>query len=59
MFMSYGELLFMFCVTLGWAIMTLLLFVANYRLLNENRYLKSRLRAWRKACATRHAEVPF
>lgn len=59
MFMSYSELLFMFCVTLGWAGMTVLLFIANWKLLQENRYLKGRLRAWRKACATRHAEVPF
>lgn len=59
MFMSYSELLFMLCITLGWVALTILLFIANYKLLMDNRFLKNRLRAWRKACATRHAEVPF
>ena len=32
---------------------------ANYLLLQENRYLKSRLRAWRQSCQHSHVEVPF
>ena len=59
MFISYGDLIAMFiCATVS-AIMLALLFTANYTLLRENRYLKGRLRAWRKQCARRHTEVPF
>jgi hypothetical protein len=32
---------------------------ANIHLLNENRFLKERLRAWRKSCQHNHTEVPF
>lgn len=32
---------------------------ANYLLLKENRFIKSRLQAWRKACQHSHVEVPF
>ncbi len=32
---------------------------ANIHLLNENRFLKGRLRAWRQACQHSHVEVPF
>jgi hypothetical protein len=41
------------------AFMLVILFIANYSLLKQNRYLKSRLRSWRKACARGHAELPF
>jgi hypothetical protein len=43
-------------VSLG---MLVLLFIANYTLLKENRYLKSRLQAWRQSCQRDHVEVPF
>lgn len=59
MFISYGDLIGMLICGSVSAVMLVLLFIANYQLLRENRYLKQRLRAWRKACATRHAEVPF
>lgn len=59
MFISYGDLIAMFICTIVVGFMLVMLFIANYTLLRENRYLKSRLRAWRKACANRHAEVPF
>ena len=39
--------------------MLVLLFIANYTLLKDNRYLKSRLQAWRKSCQHSHVEVPF
>lgn len=32
---------------------------ANYTLLQQNKYLKSRLQAWRKSCQREHVEVPF
>lgn len=32
---------------------------ANYILLRQNKYLKSRLQAWRKSCQREHVEVPF
>jgi hypothetical protein len=59
MFISYNDLIaLLICGTVS-AVMLVLLFIANYQLLQQNRYLKSRLRAWRRACAARHAEVPF
>lgn len=32
---------------------------ANYLLLKENRYVKSRLQAWRQSCQREHTKVPF
>jgi hypothetical protein len=32
---------------------------ANIHLLNENRFLRGRLRAWRESCQHNHVEVPF
>jgi len=32
---------------------------ANYQLLQDNKYIKSRLRAWRKSCQRNHTKVPF
>ena len=39
--------------------MLILLFIANYTLLKQNRYLKSRLQAWRQSCQREHVKVPF
>jgi hypothetical protein len=39
-------------------IMMFILAFANVQLLQENRFLKQRLRAWRQACRN-HVEVPF
>jgi invasion protein IalB len=39
-------------------IMMFILAYANAILLQENRFLKQRLRAWRKSCQN-HVEVPF
>lgn len=39
-------------------IMMFILAFANTHLLQENRYLRRRLRAWRKSCEN-HVEVPF
>ena len=59
MFISYGSLIGMLICVAIISVMLFLLFAANYTLLRENRYLKGRLRAWRKDCARRHTEVPF
>lgn len=59
MYLSTTEALFMIVCGSIVACMTALLFIANYTLLKQNRYLKSRLQAWRKSCANRHVEVPF
>jgi hypothetical protein len=32
---------------------------ANYQLLQDNKYIKSRLRAWRRSCEKNHVKVPF
>ena len=39
-------------------LMIFILSFANTTLLQENRFLKQRLRAWRTACRN-HTEVPF
>ena len=39
-------------------IMMFILAFANVQLLQENRFLKQRLRAWRKSCQN-HVEIPF
>ena len=39
-------------------IMMFILAYANARLIEENRYLRRRLRVWRKSCEN-HVEVPF
>lgn len=59
MYISASESVFMIICGGIMGFMLLMLFIANYTLLKQNRYLKSRLRAWRKACERRHAEVPF
>jgi hypothetical protein len=38
--------------------MLFILAYANARLIEENRYIRQRLRAWRKSCEN-HVEVPF
>jgi hypothetical protein len=59
MYLSATDFMAMFIAGSAMTLLMILLLIANYQLLKENRYLKERLRAWRKACATRHAEVPF
>jgi hypothetical protein len=39
-------------------VMIMVLAYANAKLIEENRYLRRRLRAWRKSCEN-HVEVPF
>ena len=39
-------------------LLIIILAFANVQLLQENRFLKQRLRAWRKSCQN-HVEVPF
>jgi hypothetical protein len=39
-------------------VMLFILAYANARLIEENRYIRQRLRAWRKSCEN-HVEVPF
>jgi hypothetical protein len=39
-------------------VLIIVLAYANTVLLQENRFLKQRLRAWRKSCQN-HVEVPF
>lgn len=59
MFITTNDLIAMtICASVSLGAM-ILLFIANYMLLKENRYLKSRLQAWRKSCQHNHAKVPF
>jgi hypothetical protein len=59
MFISIGTAI---ALTIALAVSLFLVIVttyANYVLLQDNRYLKSRLYAWRKSCQHSHVEVPF
>jgi hypothetical protein len=59
MFISLGTAI---ALTIALAVSLFLVIVttyANYLLLQHNKYLKSRLSAWRKSCQHSHVEVPF
>ena len=58
MTLSYGEVLAITIALGASIIMMFMLAFANIHLLQENRFLKQRLRAWRKSCQN-HVEVPF
>jgi hypothetical protein len=58
MTLSYGDLVAITIALGASIIMMFILAFANVQLLNENRFLKQRLRAWRKSCE-KHVEVPF
>ena len=58
MTLSYGEIV---AITRALGASIILMFIltfANIQLLQENRFLKQRLKAWRKSCQN-HVEVPF
>ena len=59
MYLSAADFMAMFIAGSAVTLLMILLLIANYQLLQQNRFLKSRLRAWRQACANRHAEIPF
>jgi hypothetical protein len=59
MFISETQLLVMLICASVMAGMMTLLFIANYRLLKDNRFLRSRLSVWRKRCQREHVEKPF
>jgi hypothetical protein len=59
MFISLGTAI---ALTIALAVSLFLVIIttyANYLLLQENKYIKSRLRAWRQSCQHSHVEVPF
>ena len=59
MYLTTGDIV---AITIALVTSIALIFItifANIHLLNENRFLKERLRAWRKSCQHNHAEVPF
>lgn len=59
MYLTTGD---MIAVTIALVTSMVLLFIvtfANIHLLNENRFLRQRLRAWRQSCQHNHTEVPF
>jgi len=58
MTLSYGDMVAITIALGACIVMLIVLTYANIQLLNENRFLKARLRAWRKSCQN-HAEVPF
>jgi hypothetical protein len=59
MYLTSGD---MIAIVIALVTSMALLFIvtfANIHLLNENRFLKGRLRAWRRTCQHNHVEVPF
>jgi hypothetical protein len=58
MYLTQGDIIAI-TIALGFSLVLILIMLyANVQLLNENRFLKQRLRAWRKSCE-KHVEVPF
>jgi hypothetical protein len=58
MYMDTGTLIGI-TIALGASLfMIFILAYANAKLIEENRYLRRRLQAWRKSCEN-HVEVPF
>jgi hypothetical protein len=58
MYMDTGTLIGI-TIALGASLfMIFILAYANAKLIEENRYIRRRLRAWRKSCEN-HVEVPF
>ena len=58
MYLTQGDIIAI-TIALGFSLVLIVIMLyANVQLLNENRFLKQRLRAWRKSCEN-HAEVPF
>jgi len=58
MYLSIGDMIGMTICLAVVLFMLIMLFASNYMLLKENRFLKGRLRSWRRACRN-HVEVPF
>jgi hypothetical protein len=59
MYISLGDAIAI-TIALGVSLfLTIITTYANYLLLKENKFVKSRLKAWRKACQHSHVEVPF
>jgi hypothetical protein len=58
MYLSISDMIGMTICLAVTLFMLVMLFTSNYMLLKENRFLKGRLRSWRKACSN-HTEVPF
>jgi hypothetical protein len=58
MTLSYSDIVAITIALGASIIMMFILAFANVHLLQENRFLKQRLRAWRKSCEN-HTEVPF
>jgi hypothetical protein len=59
MYISYQQL---FAMTVCAAIslfMLVMLFYSNYKLLGDNRLLRSRIKRIRKRCEQEHVSVPF
>jgi hypothetical protein len=58
MYLSSGDMIAIFIALVSSMALLFIVTFANIHLLNENRFLKGRLRAWRKSCEN-HTEVPF
>jgi hypothetical protein len=59
MYMSISEMIAMMIVLGVSMFLIIITTVANYILLKENRFLRSRLRAWRTNCSKTHVYKPF
>ena len=59
MYIEYGQLVFMVFATLVAIGMIIILGASNYMLAKQNKFLRERLRAWRKSCWSSHTAKPF
>jgi hypothetical protein len=58
MYLTIGDILAIMIVLGVSMFLIIITTIANYQLQKENKFLRNRLRAWRKSC-TNHVEVPF
>ena len=59
MYISYQELVAMTVCAAISLFMLVMLFYSNYKLLGDNRLLRSRIKRIRKRCEQEHVNVPF
>lgn len=59
MYLSAADFMAMFIAGSAMTLLMILLFIANYQLLNKNGQLKSIIQNKNKYCALNHTEVPF
>lgn len=59
MYLDNGTVIGIMIALTASIVLIVLTTIANYTLQQDNKFLKSRLRTYRKRCEQNHVEVPF